>query len=503
METRPPTAAQLVLAVGFAISCFALLLFLWLSFGGPVPLASKSYRVTVPFKEATSLAIESDVRISGVSVGKVKAIELGDEGNAETTIELDAKYAPIPENTKAILRQKTLLGETYVELTPGDPSAPDVPEGGTLDGGQVSDAVQLDEIFRAFDDRTRAAFQVWMQDAAVALRGRGSDLNAAFGNLAPFAIDANRTLEVLDRERQALSGLVRDGGATFEALSRDRGQLAGLVTNSEQVFSTTAARDDELRAAFEALPTFLTESQLTLDRLDRFAADTDPLVTQLRPAARELGPTMIEVRRLAPSLRDFMIGLLPVAEKAGKLRSLRALLDDSLPPLLARLPSFLEQLIPPIQVVRAYRHEVTALLGNVTAATGASRREAQAGNEIIRYLRTISPLNPQVVAGYPERLRYNRTNPYVQPEGYTELTRGLLSFSTGHCSSGITATLDPADAGDFPDDLFDRIKLYAFDDELSTDDVPTPRCVEQDQFQSLGGAPSELTDYLHVRAQDP
>jgi len=175
METRPPTIGRVLIAVGFALSCFGLLLFLWLAFGGPVPLKSKSYRVTVPFDEATQLAVESDVRISGVSVGKVKVIELNDDGLADTEIEIDPKFAPIPANTRAILRQKTLLGETYVELTPGDPSTGSLPEGGNLPEAQVSQAVQLDEIFRAFDEPTRAAFRAWMQDAALAFLGANGD----------------------------------------------------------------------------------------------------------------------------------------------------------------------------------------------------------------------------------------------------------------------------------------------------------------------------------------
>src|SRR5215210_1023070 len=101
METRPPTAIRILIAVGFAISCFALALFLWVAFGGPVPLASEGYRVKVPFDEATQLAQESDVRISGVSVGKVKLIELNDDGQAEATIELDSAFAPIPSDTQA------------------------------------------------------------------------------------------------------------------------------------------------------------------------------------------------------------------------------------------------------------------------------------------------------------------------------------------------------------------------------------------------------------------
>ena len=48
METRPPTVGRILIAVGFAISCFALALFLWLTFGGAIPLKPEGYRFTVP-----------------------------------------------------------------------------------------------------------------------------------------------------------------------------------------------------------------------------------------------------------------------------------------------------------------------------------------------------------------------------------------------------------------------------------------------------------------------
>ena len=40
----------------FALTCFGLLLFLWLSFGGPIPLKPKGYQFKVAFPEATQLA---------------------------------------------------------------------------------------------------------------------------------------------------------------------------------------------------------------------------------------------------------------------------------------------------------------------------------------------------------------------------------------------------------------------------------------------------------------
>jgi phospholipid/cholesterol/gamma-HCH transport system substrate-binding protein len=525
METRPPTPLQLLVVVAFAISCFGLLLFLWLAFGGPTPLKPESYRFTVPFDEAAQLAVESDVRISGVSVGRVKSIDLGDQGLAEAEIEIEERYAPIPSDTRATLRQKTLLGETYVELTPGSPDAspfPEdpLPEGGELAAAQVSDAVQLDEIFRTFNEPTREAFQVWMQDVSIALSHRGADLSAAIGNLGPFASELDQVLRVLDSERLATRQFVRDTGEVFEALSERRGELRGLITNSERVFSTTAARNESLQEAFVALPTFLDEQRLTLARLERFATDTNPLITQLRPAARELSPTLVDVGRLAPELRDFFIGFRKAANRANPgFPALRALLDDDLPPFLADLDPFLRNLTPLVQVVRMYRQDVTAFLGNVAAATQASRASPEANGEAVRYLRTSAPLGPESLAAYPNRLRTNRSNPYLKPGGYNNLAGGLESFETRHCASGITATFPPQAAtvadpvfanwvglpvgDDGLVDFYDRLRDFTFTGQLSTANVPAPPCRKQADYRSIGGAFPEFTDYLHVRPLPP
>jgi virulence factor Mce-like protein len=511
METRPPTPVQLIVAVAFALSCFGLLLFLWLAFGGPTPLKPEGYRIHVPFTEATQLAVESDVRASGVTIGKVKQIELNETGDADATLEIDSKYAPLPDNTKAILRQKTLLGETYVELSLGNRDGPKIPEGGTLAAANVSGAVQLDEVFRTFDAETRTAFQQWMQGAAVAFRGRGADLNAAFGELGPFATSAERALRILDTQRLAVRQLVKNTGEVFTALSERQGQLQGLIRNSNTVFATTAQRNEDLQQAFIAFPTFLDESRLTLNRLQRFAATSDPVVQQLRPAARELSPTLIKLGKLAPELHGLFKGLRPVINHAKSgFGALRKLLGDDLPPLLTRLPSYLNQLIPIVTVLGQYKHELTAFFGNATSAINAAG-VAPGVTGTVKYLRTTSPLSPESIAAYPNRLKMNRPNPYIAPGGYNNLAGGLESFQTGQCTSGVQALLDPTSptnanfnsrtGGDVAQaqDYFDRIKKFTFDDKLDSNDIAAPPCKQQAPFQSIGMFP-EFTQYLHVRA---
>src|ERR687893_1287275 len=137
MNKAAPSLPRVLVMVVFALTCFGLLLFLWLSFGGPVPLKPKGYRVQVSFPEATTLAQEADVRVAGVPVGKVRKVEVGDGTNRTVaTIELERRFAPLRSDARAMLRQKTLLGETYVELTPGS-SKKTIPENGTLPASRV------------------------------------------------------------------------------------------------------------------------------------------------------------------------------------------------------------------------------------------------------------------------------------------------------------------------------------------------------------------------------
>ena len=71
METQAPSRGRILTMVIFALSCLGLLLYLWTAFGGSIPLQPRGYRFQVSFNEATQLTQQADVRISGVSVGKV------------------------------------------------------------------------------------------------------------------------------------------------------------------------------------------------------------------------------------------------------------------------------------------------------------------------------------------------------------------------------------------------------------------------------------------------
>jgi virulence factor Mce-like protein len=507
----------MIVMIGFAFSCFAILLYLWLTFGGSVPLSPRGYRVDAKFPEATTLAQEADVRISGVKIGEVKTKTLDKADNAtKVVLEIDPKYAPLPTDTRAILRQKSLLGETYVELTPGSQTAKKIPDGGSLDPGRIGDTVQLDEIFRSFDLKTRTAFRTWLDQQGKALGPNGRSLNEALGNLTPFAENANALLAVLRQQQGETRTLVRDTGVVFDALSERDGQLSSLVNNSNRVFGTLASRDKKLADTFTILPTFIDEGRVTTDRLTRFARSTNPLVDQLRPAARELTPTLLDLKALAPDLKGLFRDLGPLIRVSRRgLPAVQRFLKDT-KPLLQQVDPFLRQLNPILDWIGLYKHELTAFFANDVASTQSTDQPAGATSPI-HYLRTANPVNPEILAAYPRRLATNRSNPYVEPGGYKNAP--LKVFGTYACGTATVPQLAPPGSPPPPPIQIPLppgtpplpVDPNGAVDQLSAplrglinnfiynngNGIPSPPCVEQ---QPLGRFLGQGGKYPHVEA---
>lgn len=536
MSKRAPSTTQLLVITAFALACFGILLFLWITFGGPTPFKAKSYQVKVPFTEASQLAEQSDVRISGVDVGKVESIELGPQGKeAIALLNIDDKYAPLRASTRAMLRTKTLLGETYVELSPGAAGEPALEDGATLPSAQVTDSVQLDEIFQAFDPKTRQAFQTWMQEAAVAIEGQGQNLSYAIGNLEPTFKELEGVFRVLNSQKLATQQLFSNGAKTFEALRGREGELADLITVSNELFGTTAKRGEDIEALFRAFPTFQDESRLTVARLKGFAVNADPLSKQLVPVAEELSPTLIAFGKLAPEAKK-LFEALPAVEKEAPtgFPALRKLFRDDFPPLLRASEPFVRNLDPLVVGLDLYKREVTAFFANLAVTTNGELPETNAAGQKIHFLRALGPINPESIAGYPSRLALNRNSAYSPPGWAEDILSGLPVFNTANCSSGLIAELDPnsakspamveriakhgtkfnpaapneeeeltfteAERVTKSESLFNRIKQFAFGGQSSTAAAPAPACKLQAKIESIYGT-GEKTQYQHTYEQ--
>jgi phospholipid/cholesterol/gamma-HCH transport system substrate-binding protein len=421
MNKNPPTIGRIAAMVGFTLSVAALLMFLWVSFGGTLPLRPEGYRFKADFPEASLLVKEADVRMAGVNVGKVKQKELGPGGRTtRVTVEIDNRFAPIGRDARAILRQKSLLGESYVEITPGSPEAEDLDDGGTLPQSQVDDTVELDEVFRVFDPDTRKAFQEWLHEAGIATTGTfARDFNDSLGNAAPFFEGGADLLRPLAEQEVALRRVVRDTGRVFDAVSREDGQLRGLITGGEATFGALASRDDALAETFQVFPTFLRETRATLRRLEAFARNTDPLVRDLREPAQDLAPTLRDLGDLSPDLETLFRHFDPLvrASRRGIPAAERFLRGAE--PVLEATHVFMPELNPILSYLSFARMQLAQFItigGGALAGNGVGGYQGGGGAE--HYLPQVAIIDGRSLGRRTSRPPWERANSYLAPNAF-------------------------------------------------------------------------------------
>ena len=167
---------------------------------------------------------------------------------------------------------------------------------------------------------------------------------------------------------------------------------------------------------------------------------------QLVPAAEQLSPTLIAFAKLAPEAKGFFEGLSAVIGKAPTgFPALRRLFRDDFPPLLRAVDPFLRNLNPILTGLNLYKHEVTSLFANLTAATEAKRRRSKTkrrtdSTTCARSGRSTRNRCPPIRAAASTS---TATAPTARRSGPKVSPPACPSFNASQCSAGITATLDP------------------------------------------------------------
>ena len=519
MQKRAPTLANILVIVLFALSCFGLLLFLWDSFGGPVPLKPKGYRFTVELSRTLALAEESDVRIRGVDVGHVVGLATHANGTTDVTVEMDHQYAPVSSADRMMLRQKTLLGETFIELFPpgtsgqeitgpghspsgsggqqdaavvsGDP----VPDGGRLARSQVDPVVTLDDILSSLNPQVRTAFKVWQQSQAAAFNGRGEQINADIAGLEPFVEDANKLVTILASQEGAVTAVVHNTGVLFDALTERDNQFRGFIVNGERTFHALGASSAQWADAFRALPTFEHRGTATLREFDSLATVASPVLEESYAWERELKPLLEGVQTFTPDFNSLLTNFGPFTSASEKgLPAFERVLRE-LTPLLGNVTPPLRNFEPFLKFTGEYVPELQALFANATAATQAHDKNNDVANDQIQhYLRALNTVSPEGLAVYGQRAGTNRANPYFQPGGLRLLgSGGLQVFSTAACADSAPSA-NPATANEtVPKSIIEQLIAdhVVNGPESKSNEVPAPACAQQPPF-TWEGATSQF-----------
>ena len=277
------------------------------------------------FADSGSVIPGNDVIVDGVRAGGIERIELVG-GKARITFGVEAEFTPVHNDATATIRAVSLLGERFLELDRGTPSAPAVKDGAVISSSRTDRAVDLQEVLDAVDDPTGTALAALAVALGEGMAGRGEDAAAAIDALEPALTRTTELLEVLGGQNQLLTALVDRVQPVASALGAERGErMDKLVSATDELLGATAAERPELEGALRRLPGALATARSALAELATLAGQTTPVLASLRPLTGDLRQIANELGAFADATGPALASLDPVLDKG------RALVDATRP----------------------------------------------------------------------------------------------------------------------------------------------------------------------------
>jgi phospholipid/cholesterol/gamma-HCH transport system substrate-binding protein len=269
------------------------------------------YELKAVFENAANIRKDSPVRIAGVNVGEVVSTRsVGDV--TEVTFTVDDAGQPIHEDAQVEIRPRIFLeGNFFLDVKSGSPSAPEIPDGGTIPITQTSTAVQLDQILTTLQAPDRENLQKLLSGYGTALNRRptaaedrtqdpdvqgetaAESINDSFAYGATAARDAAIVNDaLLGTQPRDLSNLIAAQADLFGALSGHEEELQGLVTNFNTTIRAFAAESDDLARSVKLLAPTLERAKPALFHTNQSLPFLRTFALELEPGVRELPATI-------------------------------------------------------------------------------------------------------------------------------------------------------------------------------------------------------------------
>lgn len=343
------------------LGALLILLYYYGAAGGRLPTAEDRYTVRAVVDEPQQLLKHADVRAAGVKVGEVVAIE-GRGAKAQVSLDLEKEVAPVYNDATVLVRQKTLVGENYVEIRRGSPRAGQVPDGGALPETANQEAVPIDRVLNSLDPETRKNISTTLRSLGDGFERRGEDVNRFAAALQPLAGDGSQVTEILDAQSRQVADLIEQGNTVFAAVAERRRDLTSLVRAAKTTAEAVAERDEQLQESFAELPATLRQARSSVTRLSAFSGRAVPVVSDLRTAVSDLTPVVRDLRPTATAANRLFDELPRFTKQADPLLSKLRAFSKVAGPALPALDAMLRQANPALEYLEPYNRDLTHFL---------------------------------------------------------------------------------------------------------------------------------------------
>lgn len=262
----------LFLVVSFVLSW---LVFVTLQRG--IDGSTRSYSAT--FTDVSGLRAGDDVRVAGVRVGRVDAIEL-DGALAEVSFRVQSDQT-LYTTTKAAVTYQNVIGQRYLALSEGDFDVPvaRLPEGGAIPVEHTEPSFDIAAMLHGFEP----LFSVLDPEQVDRITETViAALQGDTGSLATLIAQTSSLARSFAGPDRVLDEVIVNLDAVLRTLAAQSGDLETVLARTEEIFSALSAERDRLTGSVDSI-------SATVGSLSEVFTGIDPSLSAL--ISREPGFT--------------------------------------------------------------------------------------------------------------------------------------------------------------------------------------------------------------------
>jgi phospholipid/cholesterol/gamma-HCH transport system substrate-binding protein len=233
-------------------------------------VVDQDYTVTAHFPDSGGIFSGAEVTYRGVTVGRVGTMKLTSEG-VDVNLDIDKSQDKIPSDTKALVGNRSAVGEQYVELQPQSDSKPYLADGGDISMSNTAIPISTSKWLSDTNDLVNSIpkqdLRTVVDEFGAAFHDGGDDLSRLIDSSTSFIDTANRNFGITDK-------LLTDSRVVLSTQLDKASAIQSFSRNLSLVSDTLVARDADLRRIIEngsetanQLRTFLEDNKVDLAKL--------------------------------------------------------------------------------------------------------------------------------------------------------------------------------------------------------------------------------------------
>lgn len=303
-STRPGRSSRSVLA-GAAVA--ATLVLSGCSMGtdlyrttlpGGADVGDDPITVTAAFEDVVDLVPQSSVKVENIAVGRVKSIDLAQDGRSARVELLVRRDLSLPTGTTARLQQTSLLGEKYVALIRPETGAEgegELTNGSDIPLGDTSQQAEVEQVLGALSLVVNgggvAKFQEISRELKDVSSGRPEEIRAFLRNMNTF-------VTTMDQNKASITAALDSMARLSTTLDGDKAKIAKALEELSPGMRVLVDQRQDLVKMLSAMDRLSTVSIRTLDAAQKDMVEDmnllEPILDQLAESGAAL-PNSLEL----------------------------------------------------------------------------------------------------------------------------------------------------------------------------------------------------------------